>query len=97
MCDEAFAHGGVDGATLRKMAGAVRVLLDGIGESADREGLVDTPRRVAKALLLDLTKGSRGMTWQDVVGTALFHEDHVATRDLMDDSSYKTYFIIRGT
>ena len=75
LCDDDFAHGGVDGATLRKMAGAVRVLIDGIGENADREGLVDTPRRVAKALL-DLTKGSRGTTWQDVVGTALFHEDH---------------------
>jgi GTP cyclohydrolase IA len=39
-----------------KLAGAVRVLLEGIGEDPDREGLLLTPERYAKALLW-MTKG----------------------------------------
>ena len=38
------------------MAGAVKVLLECIGENVDRNGLVDTPMRVAKALQF-FTKG----------------------------------------
>jgi len=39
-----------------KLAGAVRTLLEGIGEDPDREGLLRTPERYAQALLW-MTKG----------------------------------------
>ena len=39
-----------------KLAGAVRTLLEGIGEDPNREGLLLTPERYAKALLW-MTKG----------------------------------------
>jgi GTP cyclohydrolase I len=39
-----------------KLAGAVRTLLEAIGEDPDREGLVKTPERYAKALLW-MTRG----------------------------------------
>lgn len=41
---------------MRKMEDAVKVLLECIGENPDREGLIKTPRRMAKALI-DCTKG----------------------------------------
>ncbi|UPL02871.1 hypothetical protein LCI18_013805 [Fusarium solani-melongenae] len=41
---------------LEKMRGAVRTLLECVGENANREGLLDTPSRYAEALLF-LTKG----------------------------------------
>ena len=64
-------------ATIARMAAAVRVLLVGVGEDPAREGLLDTPKRVAKALL-DNTEGYdfRGKTVKSIVGSALFHEDH---------------------
>lgn len=40
------------------MAEAVRTLLVGIGEDPDRDGLLKTPERVARALL-EMTEGSR--------------------------------------
>ena len=54
-----------------------------LGEDPDREGLVRTPDRVAAAMSW-LTRGY-GMTAQDVVGDALFAEDHssmVLVRDI---------------
>ncbi len=33
---------------LDAIAGAVRTILEAVGEDPDREGLVDTPRRVAR-------------------------------------------------
>lgn len=56
------------------MRGAVRTLLECIGEDPDREGLVDTPSRYAKALLF-LTKGYQ-VNVDDLVNGALFHEGH---------------------
>lgn len=48
--------GNSDAGRLEKISGAVRVLLESIGEDVDREGLLKTPERYAKALLY-LTKG----------------------------------------
>ena len=65
------------------MAQMVRGLLEGIGEDPDREGLVDTPTRVATSLKF-LTKGYQEDPL-DVVGTALFEEHHqemVICRDI---------------
>ncbi|KAF4511296.1 hypothetical protein G6O67_003105 [Ophiocordyceps sinensis] len=59
---------------LDRMRGAVRTLLECIGEDPDREGLVDTPSRYAKALLF-LTKGYQ-VNVDDLVNGALFHEGH---------------------
>lgn len=59
---------------LKKMCGAVRTLLECIGEDPDREGLLNTPLRYAKALLC-LTKGYDGNV-HDIAGNALFREGH---------------------
>ncbi|KAF4947725.1 hypothetical protein FSARC_13899 [Fusarium sarcochroum] len=59
---------------LEKMQGAVRTLLECIGEDPGRDGLLDTPSRYAKALLF-LTKGYHANV-QDIVNNALFHEGH---------------------
>lgn len=59
---------------LVKMRGAVRTLLECVGEDPDREGLLDTPSRYAKALLF-LTKGYQTDVG-DLVNNALFHEGH---------------------
>src|SRR5512138_958227 len=61
----------------------VRQQLTLLGEDPDREGLVRTPDRVAKAMQF-LTAGYE-MTVEDVVGSALFEEQHenmVMVRDI---------------
>jgi GTP cyclohydrolase I len=61
----------------------VRQQLALLGEDPDREGLVRTPERVAKAMQF-LTAGY-DMTVEDVVGSALFEEKHenmVMVRDI---------------
>ncbi|KAM0791266.1 hypothetical protein ACM66B_005742 [Microbotryomycetes sp. NB124-2] len=66
-----------------KLAGAVRTLLECIGEDPDRDGLVKTPERYAKALLW-MTKGYEEKL-PDVIGNAIFAEDHeemVIVRDI---------------
>ncbi|KYG13747.1 GTP cyclohydrolase I [Fusarium verticillioides 7600] len=57
---------------LEKMQGAVRTLLECIGEDPERDGLLNTPSRYAKALLF-LTKGYHASV-ENVVNNALFHE-----------------------
>lgn len=57
---------------LGKLRDAVRTLLECIGEDPNREGLLATPSRYAKALTF-LTKGYR-VNVKNVVNDALFHE-----------------------
>ncbi|KAK1238225.1 hypothetical protein MKX08_002804 [Trichoderma sp. CBMAI-0020] len=59
---------------LEKMQHAVRTLLECIGEDPNRNGLLNTPSRYAKALLF-LTQGYH-INVEDVVNNALFHESH---------------------
>jgi GTP cyclohydrolase I len=64
-------------------ADLVRQQLALLGEDPDREGLVRTPERVAKAMSF-LTSGY-ATTVEDVVGSALFEEEHenmVMVRDI---------------
>jgi GTP cyclohydrolase I len=59
---------------MQKMTSAVRTILECIGEDPDREGLLQTPERYAKALLY-LTKGYQENV-RDIVNDAIFHEGH---------------------
>jgi GTP cyclohydrolase I len=63
-----------DPETLEKMTTACKTILECIGEDPEREGLVKTPARWAKALLF-MTKG-QNQTCHDVTNGAIFHEDH---------------------
>jgi hypothetical protein len=56
------------------MSGAVRTILECVGEDPDREGLLKTPERYAKALLF-LTKGYQDNI-ETMVNEALFREGH---------------------
>ncbi|PGH11921.1 GTP cyclohydrolase I [Helicocarpus griseus UAMH5409] len=57
-----------------KLADAVRTILECIGEDPEREGLLGTPERYAKALMY-FTKGYEENV-RDLVNGAVFHEDH---------------------
>lgn len=59
---------------LTRMKGAVRTLLECLGEDPDREGLLATPERYAKAMLF-LTKGYQENV-RDIVNGAIFQEGH---------------------
>ncbi len=64
-------------------AATVRAQLALLGEDPDREGLLRTPQRVAKAMEF-FTQGY-AMSLEDVVGDALFAEEHenmVMVRDI---------------
>ncbi len=67
-----------------ELAGLVRRQLEIIGESPDREGLQETPARVARSLSW-LTKGYRTCV-EDVVGNGIFrsegHANMVMVRDI---------------
>lgn len=68
---------------LDKLAGAVRTIFECIGEDPDREGLMQTPERYAKALMY-FTKGYEENV-RDLVNGAVFQEDHdelVIVRDI---------------
>jgi GTP cyclohydrolase I len=71
------------GIELDTYAEHVRAQLGLIGEDPNREGLLKTPERVAKAMRW-LTKGYE-QTAMDVIGDALFNEEHssmVMVRDI---------------
>ncbi|KAL7270409.1 GTP cyclohydrolase 1 [Rhizina undulata] len=61
-------------ARLDKLSGAIRTLLECIGEDPDREGLLATPERYAKAMLY-FTKGYEE-NLKNIVNNAVFQEDH---------------------
>jgi GTP cyclohydrolase IA len=67
---------------LERAAAAVRELLLAIGEDPDREGLKDTPRRVARAYA-ELTSGMREAP-EDVLTTTfdIGHDEMVLVRDI---------------
>lgn len=67
----------------RKMADAVRTILECIGEDPDREGLARTPERYAQAIMW-MTRGYEERL-ADVINDAVFAEDHdemVIVRDI---------------
>ncbi|KAI0525385.1 hypothetical protein F5B22DRAFT_336670 [Xylaria bambusicola] len=59
---------------LEKLRGAVRTILECVGEDPDREGILETPTRYAKAMLF-FTKGYQ-QNVKDIVNNAIFHENH---------------------
>lgn len=59
---------------VQKLAGAVRTIFECIGEDPQREGLLGTPERYAKAMMY-FTKGYEENV-RDLVNGAVFHEDH---------------------
>lgn len=68
---------------LQKLAGAVKTILECVGEDAERDGLEETPMRYAKAMMY-FTKGYEENV-RDLVNKAVFQEDHdelVIVRDI---------------
>ncbi len=57
-----------------KIAEHYKAILDLLGEKTDREGLLDTPVRVSKAMQF-LTKGY-GIDPKDILKSAIFREDY---------------------
>lgn len=67
----------------QRIAEAVKVILQELGEDPEREGLVETPQRYARAMLY-FTKGYEDNI-RDVVKRAVFEENHdemVIVRDI---------------
>lgn len=67
----------------QRIASAVKVILKELGEDPDREGLLETPERYARAMLY-FTKGYEDNI-RDVVKRAVFEENHdemVIVRDI---------------
>ena len=77
--DEAPRHGGVD---LPRIEDAVREILLAVGENPDREGLVETPARVARAYA-EIFAGLRQNPEDVLVKTFdVDHEELILVRDI---------------
>ena len=59
---------------VERLSDAVKTILECMGEDPQREGLLGTPERYAKAMMY-FTKGYEE-NLRDVVNGAVFHEDH---------------------
>lgn len=69
--DESLSY---DAAAIASLSGSVRTILETIGEDPDREGLLKTPERVAKAQLF-LTQGYQ-QSAEDILRSAVFEEQY---------------------
>ena len=63
-----------DEKTISTISKNVESIITALGENVEREGLLKTPNRVAKSWLY-LTQGY-AMNPDDIIRSALFHEDH---------------------
>ncbi len=73
----------MESVSMMELETIIRRELELLGEDPEREGLVRTPQRVAKAMAW-LTRGYE-LTPEEVVGTAIFNENHegmVMVRDI---------------
>ncbi|XP_014219411.1 GTP cyclohydrolase 1 isoform X2 [Copidosoma floridanum] len=61
-------------ALLPQMSHSYKLLLQALGENVERQGLLKTPERAAKAMLF-FTKGY-DQSLEDVINDAIFDEDH---------------------
>ena len=77
-----------DGRTTEEIAAHYREILRLLGEDPDREGLLKTPERVAKALQF-LTKGYR-QDGTEILSGALFREDYSQMVLVKDIELYST-------
>lgn len=77
-----------DGRTTEEIAAHYREILRLLGEAPDREGLLKTPERVAKALQF-LTKGY-GQDGTEILSGALFREDYSQMVLVKDIELYST-------
>ncbi|MGD2057804.1 MAG: GTP cyclohydrolase I FolE [Anaerolineales bacterium] len=68
------------------MLDSVRLLLEGVGEDPDREGLQDTPKRVAK-MLREVTSGYE-VDLDSVINGAMFSESYGAPVVVKDITYY---------
>jgi len=77
--DKASRPGKVD---LDRIARGVRLILEGIGEDAEREGLQETPRRVAE-MFAELTAGMREDPSEHIVPlSGNKHDEMVIVKDI---------------
>ena len=59
----------------KKMEDGFRMILEGMGEDPNREGLIDTPKRVAKMYAELMTSLTGEMKAEDILKTR-FHEKY---------------------
>jgi GTP cyclohydrolase I len=60
---------------LKKMEEGFRLILEGMGENIQREGLIDTPKRVAR-MYAELMTGLSGELKEEDILKTQFHEKY---------------------